>query len=230
MARRWAAAGYPVLRFDYRGTGDSSGEQRSFEHVEQDIRCALDALFQSAPWLRGAVIFGLCDAAAAALMNCVNDARIVGLILANPWVRTPEGQAKSYVRHYYRARLFQRSFWSKVVSGEMEIRKSVAELYRSWRNSRTVGPSVGVGFVEKMRHALATYSGPVLILISDRDLTAREFQDVCNEHPGWAAASRRSGVSSVVIDDSDHTFSSRDALNRASAIALGWLQRLEGHR
>ncbi len=44
LARRVADAGYPVLRFDYRGMGDSGGDMRDFESVSEDIgarrRCA----------------------------------------------------------------------------------------------------------------------------------------------------------------------------------------------
>ena len=36
-ARRFAHQGISVLRFDYRGMGDSGGEFRGFEHVDDDL-------------------------------------------------------------------------------------------------------------------------------------------------------------------------------------------------
>src|SRR5688572_13881859 len=45
LARKLAAQNFPVLRFDYRGMGDSEGEPRSFEHMNADIRAAVDVLF-----------------------------------------------------------------------------------------------------------------------------------------------------------------------------------------
>ena len=73
MARALAAAGYPVLRFDHRGIGDSDGAPRTFENLDDDVRAGLDALHAEVPALRGCVIFGLCDAASAALMYCRRD-------------------------------------------------------------------------------------------------------------------------------------------------------------
>jgi len=35
------------MRFDYRGMGDSEGEARTFESVQDDIRIAIDTFFQS---------------------------------------------------------------------------------------------------------------------------------------------------------------------------------------
>ena len=105
LARHLAHEAIPVLRFDYRGMGDSTGDIRSFEHISEDIRCAIDRFFAEVPGLRDVAIWGLCDAASAALFYACGDPRVSGLVLANPWVRTPEGEAKTYLKHYYRQRL-----------------------------------------------------------------------------------------------------------------------------
>jgi exosortase A-associated hydrolase 2 len=44
FARRLAAAGFPVLRFDYMGNGDSDGDfsQSSLTTIKSDVRCAVD--------------------------------------------------------------------------------------------------------------------------------------------------------------------------------------------
>ena len=68
LARHLASAGHTVLRYDYRGMGDSPGNLRNFEHVQADIRAAIDALQASRPALRQFVLWGLCDGASAALM------------------------------------------------------------------------------------------------------------------------------------------------------------------
>ena len=84
LARHLAKHGVPTLRFDYRGMGDSDGEVRTFERVGEDIRCAIDRFFASVPGLKDVVIWGLCDAASAALFYAHQDARVSGLILLNP--------------------------------------------------------------------------------------------------------------------------------------------------
>jgi exosortase A-associated hydrolase 1 len=228
LARALAAAGHPVLRFDHRGIGDSGGAPRSFEELDDDIRAAIDALFAARPGLERCVIFGLCDAASAAMMYCPQDRRLAGLILANPWVHSEAGVARAYVKHYYVERLLQASFWRKVAAGEFDAVGSVRDLFRKLRLSVT-GPAPGAGrgsFQDRMVEGLRQFQGRVLLQVSGRDLTAAEFTDLCGADDRWRAALARPGVERRDYPESDHTFSDARGLAASVEDCTAWLGAL----
>ena len=68
LARSLAAAGFAVLRFDYQGMGDSSGNAANFLIASPSIRAAINSLQSRAPEVEKIVLWGLCDAASAALL------------------------------------------------------------------------------------------------------------------------------------------------------------------
>lgn len=232
MARSLAQSGYAVLRFDYRGMGDSDGEIRTFESVAADIRAAIDTLMRSVPSLTSIALWGLCDAASASLMYCAHDARVKGLILANPWVRSQAGQAQSYVKHYYGQRLLQRSFWTRVLSGKFDLLASGSDFLRKLWRARSAGKLNGEAgcFIERMRHGLQNFSGPVLMLMSERDLTAQEFRDLCKSSRDWRQTMARKNIEVIDLEGADHTFSSGAALQLATRYCMDWLRGTETGR
>jgi exosortase A-associated hydrolase 1 len=133
LCRALAEKGIPCMRFDYRGMGDATGEQRSFESIDSDIRTAANCFFDTVPGLDGLVLWGLCDGASAACFYAPTDERIAGLVLLNPWVRTEAGEARTYVKHYYLRRLVDREFWKKLMGGGVAIGDSVSSVFRALR-------------------------------------------------------------------------------------------------
>lgn len=214
LARHLATQGLPVLRFDTRGMGDSTGPLCTFETLAPDIGAAIDGLVQSQPSIRHVALWGLCDGASAALlyMDEVADPRVAALCLANPWVRSEATLARTQVRHYYRQRLLQREFWLKLLSGRVAA-SAWSSFIVSLRTARR-GPDAEPAehFRVRMARAWRRFDGPILLLLSGQDYTAREFLDVVVTDPAWRGTLDRPGLARQDLPEADHTFS--DAASR----------------
>ncbi|WP_180126306.1 hydrolase 1, exosortase A system-associated [Rhodoferax sp. BLA1] len=231
LARCLAGAGFPVLRFDHRGLGDSSGERQPFDTIHDDIGVALDTLQQQCPSVQRVVLWGLCDGASAALLYSGQraDARVAGLCLLNPWVRSDNTLARTRIKHYYAGRLLEWSFWQRIWQGQYEWRPSLQGLWQSLQALRAPAPSgtPAPAFQHHMARALRQFSGPVLLLLSARDYTAKEFVECAQSDPAWKGLLQRPQLQRVDVAEADHTFSR--ALWRAAAeqAVLDWMYQLE---
>lgn len=232
LARSLAEQGFAVLRFDYRGMGDSAGDMRDFEQVDDDLRAATDQFFAAVPQLEEVVIWGLCDGASAALFYASQDPRVSGLVLLNPWARSEQGLAKATLKHYYRARLLDPAMWKKIVLLRFDYgaaaRSFWAQLAAVFGNKAGAGTATGSGqampsFHSRMQTGLARFNGKVLLIISGTDLTAREFLDMANGASEWRALLDAPRVSRQTLDEADHTFSRRAWRNQVAGWTGSWL-------
>lgn len=235
LARALAVAGYPVLRFDVRGMGDSSGHPRSFEHITPDIGAAIETLMVAQPHLHGVVLWGLCDGASAALlyMHDRADEKVAGLCLVNPWTRSEVTQAQVHVKHYYKQRLLQATFWRKLFSGGVGLR-ALTDLMRSVRSLASArdraghsGHAAPADYIERMAVAWRHFRKPVLLLLSADDFTAREFEATLNTHLAWRGVDTHGKLTRHKIPGGDHTFSSPSARQAAEQLCIHWLRQVE---
>ena len=174
LAARIAAAGFPVLRFDRRGVGDSTGENRGFRDSREDIRAALAAFRAQCPQVQRLVAFGNCDAASA-LMLMAGDG-CDALVLSNPWTfeDAPEGEATlpppAAIRARYLAKLRSPREWWRLISGGVNL----ARLARGLGAAASKGPAP-TSLAQEMDAGLDACGKPYVILIAGNDRTGQAY-------------------------------------------------------
>jgi exosortase A-associated hydrolase 1 len=223
LSRFLAAEGIACMRFDYRGMGDSSGAMRTFEEVSEDIRVALDRFLGTVPEVKRVVLWGLCDAASAACFYAPCDARVAGVALLNPWVRTEASEAAAYLRHYYLQRLLSAAFWRKLLGGGVRVRASARGL--SGHVARAGAGNAKASLPARMAECLAKFAGDVLVVLSEADLVAAEFRDT-SKSMHWRRALDAGRTRSHDIAGATHTFSSDAWRNEVARATLEWVRTL----
>jgi pimeloyl-ACP methyl ester carboxylesterase len=111
LARRLAASGYRVLRFDLSGLGDSKLRVATGEDEDRpvaDAREAMDFLSQR-HGSRRFVLMGLCSGSDNSHRTAVADERVVGGVHLDGYgFRTP-----AYLAHHYARRLLSPTFYRR---------------------------------------------------------------------------------------------------------------------
>jgi uncharacterized protein len=233
MARSLAAEGTPVMRFDYRGLGDSEGLFRGFRDVESDLRSAIDAFLAHVPGMREVVLWGGCDAAAAVLINAWKYPPVTGIVLGNPWVHSEDTSTTVEMQHYGQ-RWKDPAFWRKVIRLQYNPLPALRTILRSLRK-RVAGPATGARdaapsddpsapFVPRMRQGMLHFKGDVLLLMSGRSLISREFDVLVQQNAAWQQAMRSPRhCARCDLPDADQAFSTLPARTAVIAATGLWL-------
>ncbi|HYN79061.1 MAG TPA: hydrolase 1, exosortase A system-associated, partial [Lamprocystis sp. (in: g-proteobacteria)] len=169
-----------------------------------------------------------------------------GLVLLNPWVRTEAGEAKAFLRHYYTKRLVSRVFWSKFFSGGVQLGRSLRALLGFLRSAKGATPGGLIAeptgetagwpnpdatnapghapLPQRMLRGLSSFRGPVLLILSGNDLTAKEFEGLLKADRSWSRWVKQALVTRRDLADADHTFSTAQWRAQVETWTLAWLR------
>nr|WP_026091277.1 hydrolase 1, exosortase A system-associated [Blastomonas sp. AAP53] len=219
LAAAVAAAGHPVMRYDRRGIGDSSGGNAGFESSADDIAAAVLAMRARVPSLTRLVAFGNCDAASS-LALYGPAAGIDALILANMWTLETESDeadeteaaatmTAGAIRSRYLAKLKDpRELW-RLASGGVNLGKLVRGLRQATAKAQVTGLAARLG------QALAATPLPTKLLVAEHDRTALWFLEHWDSE-AFTPARANPNLTMARLDSGSHSF--------ASAYDKAWLR------
>lgn len=219
LAADIAAAGHPVMRYDRRGIGDSTGANAGFESSADDIAAAVAAMRAQLPQMARLVAFGNCDAASA-LALYGPAAGIDALVLANMWTlesetdTADETQAASTmtagaIRSRYLAKLKDPRELVRLATGGVNLGKLVRGLKQATAKTEVTG------LVARLGGALGQLGRPAALLVAEHDRTAMWFLEHWASE-AFAPARANPHVSLHRLDSGSHSF--------ASATDKAWLR------
>ena len=227
IARRLRMAGYPCLRFDPRGRGDSDGDAVDFHALRPDIAAAIDALQAHHPHASHPALIGLCDGAYAAVAFAASAPKVGAVIAINPWVEEGLSRDTAAVTVHYRRRLRDPQFWRSLVHGRINLGAAGAVILRFARRRLHQlfdrSPRETSTLAERFAEHLASLSGPVWIVLSGQDRTADVFRAAVASTPALQQALERPNVRVTDYEEADHTFSAPFAADRLARDIQDWL-------
>ena len=231
LARRLSELGYPNLRFDFGGIGDSSPGPEDLAEVLAQLQAecglAMDYL-QSSLGIERFVLVGMCSGADIALCVANHDSRVVGSGLINGrffdsiedttlWA---EAEERTRARHY-RSRLCDWKSWRRVVTGQTNYRALLRHLgFRVWRR-RAISPSASVSSPNSFKSKLLALKSPILLVYSDGSSSWELARMRLGE--SLPCPHRRGLIQIECLAQTDHVFTSLAHQAQLIAMVAEWL-------
>jgi hypothetical protein len=133
--------------------------------------------------------------------------------------------------HFYRPLFTDRDIWRRLFSGKIQllpalkefVQDAIALLGKLRPKGRTKHSQRH--FIDEMLEGFQRFQHDVLLILSENDLTAKEFTTLVSSDKNWEAALHKPGIEVHTITGADHTFSQRSAQEQVSQMTIEWVGR-----
>ena len=85
-----------------------------------------------------------------------------------------------------------------------------------------------MSFQQRMAAAWHAFDGSILLLLSERDYTAREFDESTASQPEWNGAYKRPRLTVCRLSNAGHTLSDAPSREAADLRLVQWLTEVSG--
>jgi pimeloyl-ACP methyl ester carboxylesterase len=236
MAERLAGHGYPVLRIDHSGIGDSQTREDRLPFDESAVAEVQDAM-ETLRELIGAerfVVAGICAGAKVAFDAASRDDRVIGSIPINAGLHLHQSvdretrveiAHRAQARHYWRIALFSsfsRKNWRKVLNRQLDVGDRLRVMLKNFGKPRRKAPIVDDEPQQRIE-ALEKKGVRMLHVYSEGDEWLDYFLTTLrSEIKKW---SNDTPHQVQVVDGTDHTFTMLWSQERLIDVVCDWANR-----
>jgi pimeloyl-ACP methyl ester carboxylesterase len=232
LARALAGEGFPVLRFDSSGIGESEARSDAVPYEQRivgEAQAGMDLLGELGT--KRFVVFGICSGADNGFRVALGDERIVGAVLP----AFLSFGSRGYLMERYFGQLLTREFWLRAVQGGVDVRSTLRNAIQKLRASpspSTPEPGDESQFwrmppSEKVRSELRNLAarGVQLLFIYSHGSPA-EFNYRKILRPEQSALGEGAPIDVMVVKHTDHTFSPLHHQQRIVNAVVDWTKRV----
>ena len=235
IARKMAAAGFFVLRFDFSGIGDSSARDDNLPFDQSSISEAQEAMhyLHSTRGIEKFILAGICSGANIALNITCIDPCVIGVIGINgSYLDTQELNGLNQCiensiqsRYYYKHLLDYKSWW-RVITGKSNLSRIIKLLISKIKNLLYRKEYVLLEINPSIKWSSLIERGVDLFLIYSEGSVALDTFHLILEN--YLSGLRTSGRLSVeVIEHADHVFTLIWSQNILIDLIYQWVRNKE---
>ena len=188
-ARKFAAAGFPCFRFDFRGRGESEGNVKETTLLDMidDTHQAVEVILKQTG-VSQIILLGLCSGGEVAVGAASENSKVNGVVLLStpllgrdPNLKEDVRQTANYAKSYWQ-KLFLAQTWKKVFTLRVNYKAIFRILFKHQQHAKSKKPIREAEMLEEFRN----FKGSSIFIYGENDPVAatseKAYREVCKKH------------------------------------------------